>query len=79
MKIVSVILERGGSKGIPKKNIMLLKDKPLIQYSIDASLSSKAEETWVSTDCAAIKKVALQCWAHVLDRPEKLASDTCPS
>ena len=41
MKIVSVILARGGSKGIPNKNIMLLKDKPLIQYSIDASLSSK--------------------------------------
>ena len=79
MKIVSVILARGGSKGIPNKNIMLLKDKPLIQYSIDASLSSKVQETWVSTDCSSIKNIALKCGANVLDRPHKLASDISPS
>ena len=79
MKIVSVILARGGSKGIPNKNIMLLKDKPLIQYSIDASLYSKVHATWVSTDCTSIKSVALKCGANVLDRPIELASDTSPS
>ena len=79
MKIVSVILARGGSKGIPNKNIMLLKDKPLIQYSIDASLSSKVHATWVSTDCESIKNIALQCGANILDRPIELASDTSPS
>tara|TARA_B100000029_G_scaffold501802_1_gene575958 strand:+ start:492 stop:1130 length:639 start_codon:yes stop_codon:yes gene_type:complete len=79
MKIVSVILARGGSKGIPNKNIMLLKNKPLIQYSIDASLSSKVHTTWVSTDCESIKNIALQCGANVLDRPIELASDTSPS
>ena len=79
MKIVSVILARGGSKGIPNKNIMLLKGKPLIQYSIDASLSSKVHETWVSTDCSYIKKEAINCGANVLDRPKELASDTSPS
>ena len=79
MKIVSVILARGGSKGIPNKNIMLLKDKPLIQYSIDASLSSKVHETWVSTDSKAIKIVAQNCGAHILDRPQELASDTSSS
>ena len=79
MKIVSVILARGGSKGIPNKNIMLLKGKSLIQYSIDASLSSKVHETWVSTDCPDIKKEAINCGANVLDRPKDLASDTSPS
>ena len=79
MKIVSVILARGGSKGIPNKNIMLLKDKPLIQYSIDASLSSKVDTTWVSTDCQSIKNTALKCGAKVLDRPAELASDTSAS
>ena len=79
MKIVSVILARGGSKGIPNKNIMLLKGKPLIQYSIDASLSSKVNETWISTDCPDIKKVAITCGANVIDRPQELASDISPS
>ena len=79
MKSLALILARGGSKGIPNKNIILLKDKPLIQYSIDASLSSKVDETWVSTDVKTIKYVALKCGAKVLDRPKELASDTSSS
>ena len=50
MKIVSVILARGGSKGIPRKNIIDLNGNPLISYTIDASFYSKVSETWVSTD-----------------------------
>ena len=79
MKIVSVILARGGSKGIPNKNIILIKNKPLIQYSIQASLCSKVDETWVSTDSLSIKKIALDCGAQVLDRPSKLSTDTASS
>ena len=79
MKIVTVILARGGSKAIPNKNIMLLKNKPLIQYSIDASLSSRVNETWISTDSKKIKAVALQCGVQVLDRPKALATDTSSS
>ena len=67
MKIVSVILARGGSKGIPQKNIVNLNGKPLIQYSIDASNNSNVEETWVSTDCSKIKKISLSLGANVLD------------
>ena len=37
MKVVSVILARGGSKGIPKKNIVNLNDEPLIYHTINAS------------------------------------------
>ena len=44
MKIVSLITARGGSKGIPNKNIIDINGKPLIQYSIQASLNSKVED-----------------------------------
>ena len=40
-KIIALILARGGSKGIPMKNIRLLAGKPLIAYSIEAALKSK--------------------------------------
>ena len=54
MKIVSVILARGGSKGIPSKNIIDLNGKPLISYTIQASQKSNVDSTWVSTDCPKI-------------------------
>ena len=50
MKIVSVILARGGSKGIKDKNIKPLNGKPLIFFTIEASNKSIVNETWVSTD-----------------------------
>ena len=56
MKIISVILARGGSKGIPKKNMVELQDTPLLTYTLKASLNSKVSETWVSTDCEEIAK-----------------------
>jgi len=76
MKIVSVILARGGSKGIPNKNIIDVNGKPLISYSINASLKSNVDETWVSTDSKRISIVSEGCGANVLDRPHELATDT---
>ena len=75
MKIVSVILARGGSKEIPSKNIINVKGKPLIYYTIKASQESNVQETWVSTDCAKIKKVAQKFNANVLDRPKIISQD----
>tara|TARA_Y100001970_G_scaffold130078_1_gene160399 strand:+ start:211 stop:855 length:645 start_codon:yes stop_codon:yes gene_type:complete len=75
MKIVSVILARGGSKGIPNKNIIDLKGNPMISYVIKSSLKSKAHETWVSTDCPKIKEVSLSFDARVLDRPLSISDD----
>ena len=40
-KILAVIPARGGSKGIPQKNLTLIKDKPLISYTIEAAKKSK--------------------------------------
>jgi N-acylneuraminate cytidylyltransferase len=79
MKIVSLILARGGSKGIPEKNIIDLKGKPLIHYTILASQNSNVHETWVSTDCKKIKKASKLLGVNVIDRPLELAQDTSQS
>ena len=77
--ISALILARGGSKGIPKKNIRLLNGKPLIQYSIDAALKSNADEVWVSSDNDEILTVAAKCGAKTIQRPDELCTDTSPS
>jgi len=79
MKTVALILARGGSKGIPNKNIINIKQKPLLAYSILAAQKSNVDEVWVSTDCEKIKSVALNYQAKVLDRPEKYATDLSKS
>jgi len=75
MKSVAIILARGGSKGIPKKNIIKINNKPLLEYSIKAAQMSHIDEVWVSTDCNDIKSVAINLGVQVLDRPKKLSTD----
>lgn len=71
----TLITARGGSKSIPKKNIIKINNMPLIAYSITASQQSKANETWVSTDDKEIKHISSSFKAKVIDRPKDLASD----
>jgi len=76
MEILSIIPVRGGSKGIPGKNIKPLCEKPLVAYTIEASLASNyITRTVVSTEDAKIKDVALSFGAEVIDRPVELAQD----
>ena len=75
MKIVSLTLARGGSKGVPRKNITPLNGKPLISYVINAAKASKIDETWVSTEDKEIAEVAKSYGALVVDRPPELALD----
>ncbi len=75
MKIVSLIPARGGSKEIPNKNIIDVNGKPLLSYSIDASLHSKVDETWVSSDSNEIGKVAEKYGARFITRDKELAND----
>ncbi|MCU1807081.1 acylneuraminate cytidylyltransferase family protein [Cytobacillus firmus] len=77
-RFLAVIPARGGSKGIPKKNIIDLNGKPLIQYTIDAAKESKyIDDIVVSTDNQDIAEVAKQCGADVpFIRPADLASDS---
>ena len=57
MKIISVITARGGSKGVPRKNIVDIKGKPLIWYAINASQKSNVNETWVSKPLSQTKEL----------------------
>jgi len=79
MKIVSVILARGGSKGIPKKNIIPLNGEPLISYTINASTNSSIKQTWVSTDCGEIKEVSKTLGANIINRPIEISGDKSKS
>lgn len=80
LKTVAFIFARGGSKGLPGKNIKLLNGKPLIAYSIEiAKATSGVETVIVSTDDAAIAEVALAYGAEVpFIRPAELAGDHSP-
>ena len=76
MEILSIIPARGGSKGIPLKNIIKINKKPLLYYTINASLKSKlVTRTIVSTDHEKISKIAKSLGAEVIKRPKKLAND----
>lgn len=77
--VLCVIPARGGSKGIPRKNVRLLAGKPLIAYSIEAALSARTSlTTVVSTDDEEIAEVARQHGASVIERPAELARDDSP-
>ena len=77
VKIVILIPARGGSKRVPRKNMKLLKKKPLIWYAINAAKQSFFSlDVWVSTEDEEIKKYAISQNVKVLDRPMELAGDT---
>lgn len=76
MNVLAIIPARGGSKGIPGKNIKKINGKPLLYYAINASLKSKfISKTIVSTDDIKIAKVAKKLGAEIIIRPKKLAND----
>jgi len=73
------VFARGGSKGLPGKNLKLLLGKPLIQYSIELALqTSGIDKVFVSTDDNDIAKVSRSLGAIVIDRPAELAQDDSP-
>ncbi len=76
-KNLAFIFARGGSKGLPKKNIKLLGNKPLIAWSIESALAVESIlSVYVSTDCGEIAEIATKYGAKVpFIRPEHLASD----
>jgi CMP-N-acetylneuraminic acid synthetase len=79
-KIVAIITARGGSKGLPRKNVLDLNGKPLIAHTIDAAINSKLfKKVIVTTDDKEIKNVSLEYGAEVIDRPKELATDTASS
>lgn len=79
--VLIIITARGGSKGIPNKNIKLLNNKPLIQYTIEAAREVvKDENICLSTDSTEIVEVARQLGLEVpFVRPSYLATDSANS
>lgn len=79
MKTPVIIPARGGSKGIPRKNLQPLAGKPLIAWTIEQVLQTEDLDCYVSTEDAEIADVARSFGAQVIDRPMSLAQDTTAS
>jgi CMP-N,N'-diacetyllegionaminic acid synthase len=81
MRVLGVVTARGGSKGIPRKNLALLAGKSLLQWTADAALSAKRlDRVILSTDDAEIAAAGINCGLDVpFMRPDELARDDTPS
>lgn len=81
MRVLGIITARGGSKGIPRKNLAPVCGKPLIEYTIKSAQSArKLTETIVSTDDQEIAEVCMGLGVEApFLRPEELARDTTPT
>lgn len=80
MKKIAIIPARSGSKGLPNKNILMLGNKPLIAYTIEAALkSNEFERVIVSTDSLEYKYIAEKFGAEVFMRSEELSNDKASS
>lgn len=77
---IAIVTARGGSKGLPGKNLRQLGGRPLIAWSVDAGLgSARVTRVVVTSDDEAILACAEACGAVALRRPEALARDDTPS
>ena len=78
-KVIAIIPARGGSKGVPRKNVRLLNGRPVIDYVIEAARSAQTvDHVVVSTDNEEIAEVAVNVGVDVVWRPPETASDTAP-
>jgi CMP-N,N'-diacetyllegionaminic acid synthase len=79
-EILSIIPAKGTSKGLPGKNLYPLFGKPLVQWTIEASIrSGYATRTVVSSDSTEILDLAQTLGAEIIERPIELATDTASS
>ena len=70
-----VVPARGGSKGVPRKNLRLLSGRPLIHHCLRTALAAAGCITVVTTEDEEIATVAKQVGAHVIERPDHLSAD----
>lgn len=75
-RTIAVIPARGGSKGIPRKNLLPIAGKPLIVWTIEAAREVPNLRVIVSTEDAEIAQVSREAGAEVVERPDELAQDT---
>lgn len=80
MTVAAVIPARGGSKGVPRKNIRMVGGKPLIAYMIDSAIKAKLlDRVFVSTDDYEIAEVSRRYGAEVIMRPAEISGDKASS
>ena len=79
-KVLGIIPARGGSRGLPRKNVLPLCGKPLIAWTIEAALNAaELSRVVVTTDDDEIAAVAHSCGAEIIKRPADLAGDASPT
>ena len=79
-KVVVIILARGGSKGIPGKNIIDFCGKPLILWTIEQFQRAKGVDSiWVSSDSEEILSISRSCEVETIKRPDDISSDAATS
>lgn len=79
-KFIALITARGGSKGLPRKNVLPINGTPLIGLTINAAKQCHlVSDVYVSTDDYEITQVSEEFGANVIPRPAELASDTASS
>ncbi|WP_299809567.1 acylneuraminate cytidylyltransferase family protein [uncultured Shewanella sp.] len=77
---IALITARGGSKGLPRKNVLQLGGKPLIGWTIQAAIhSSGIDMVFVSTEDEEIAEISKHFGALIIPRPQDLAKDTSTS
>lgn len=80
LKKIAIIPARSGSKGLPNKNILMLLDKPLIAYTIEAAIkSNEFQRVIVSTDSLEYKEISEKYGAEVILRDDYLSNDKATS
>lgn len=80
MSVTAILLARGGSKGIPRKNLIDFCGKPLMVWSIEQCLAARGvDSVWVSSDDDEILQVATKHGARTIRRPADLANDQATS
>ena len=79
MRVVAIILARGGSKGLPGKNIRPFCGKPLLAWTIENCRDGGIEDIFVSSDSDEILEVGLQYGAKMIKRPDEISIDTSSS
>lgn len=79
-RAIAIIPARGGSKGLPRKNILPVAGKPLVAWTIEAAKASRhIAQVYVSTDSVEIADVARRWGAEVIDRPTDISGDKASS
>lgn len=79
MQVVAIILARGGSKGLPRKNILPFCGKPLLAWSIEQCRAGGLDQIFLSSDSNEVLNIGKQFGATGILRPKEISGDTSSS